>query len=312
VLARAPVLDEEEVEPYDVPEIQRLLEAAAKRRNGARWALALALGLRQGEALGLTWDCVDLEKGTIRIRRSRLRPRYAHGCGGTCGRKPGYCPQRVNARPATGGVKSKAGRRTIGLPPQLVALLRAHRAEQERERALARQLWHEEGWVFASPTGQPINPRTDYNAWKRLLKEAGLREARLHDARHTAATVLLVLRQPTPTVMSLMGWSSGSMAARYQHVTDTMRSQVANQVGDLIWDSESGVDNQAGLVVRRGALTTVLAALEECLARHHGAGYQGADVLTALADLRAALPPAAEPPANPNETKTETRRRSER
>jgi integrase len=85
----------------------------------------------------------------------------------------------------------KAGRRTIGLPAQLVALLRAHRAEQETERATARQLWRDEGWLFITPTGQPINPRTDYTEWKRLLKEAGLREARLHDARHTAATVLL-------------------------------------------------------------------------------------------------------------------------
>ncbi len=109
LLAKAPKLDEEEVEPYDVSAIQRLLEAAAKRRNGARWALALALGLRQGEALGLTWDDVDLDKGTIRIRRSRLRPRYTHGCGGTCGKTPGRCPQRQATRPATGGVKSKAG-----------------------------------------------------------------------------------------------------------------------------------------------------------------------------------------------------------
>jgi integrase len=123
------------------------------------------------------------------------------------------------------------------LPPQLVALLRTHRVEQQQERAAARQLWHDEGWAFASPTGQPINPRTDYNQWKRLLKEAGLREARLHDARHTAATVLLVLRQSTPTVMSLMGWSSESMAARYQHVTDALRSEVASQVGELIWDT---------------------------------------------------------------------------
>jgi integrase len=90
LLARAPVLDEDDVEPYDVREIQRLLEAAARRRNGARWALAL--GLRQGEALGLRWDSVDLEKGTIRIRRSRLRPKYADGCDGTCGRAPGLCP----------------------------------------------------------------------------------------------------------------------------------------------------------------------------------------------------------------------------
>ena len=191
----------------------------------SRWALALALGLRQGEALGLTWDDVNLDKGTIRIRRSRLRPRYAHGCGGACGKTPGRCPQRQATRPATGAVKSKAGRRAIGLPPQLIALLRTHQAEQQHERATARQLWHDEGWVFATPIGQPINPRTDYTEWKRLLKEAGLREGRLHDARHTAATVLLVLRQPTPTVMSLIGWPSGSMAARYQHVTDVIPSQ---------------------------------------------------------------------------------------
>jgi integrase len=103
LVAKAPKLDEEEVEPYDVPEIQRLLEAAARRRNGARWALALALGLRQGEALGLTWDDVDLDKCTIRVRRSRLRPRYTHGCGGTCGKTPGRCPSARATRPAAAG-----------------------------------------------------------------------------------------------------------------------------------------------------------------------------------------------------------------
>jgi integrase len=310
LVAKAPKLDEEEVEPYDVSEVQRLLEAAAKRRNGARWALALALGLRQGEALGLTWDDVDLDKGTIRVRRSRLRPRYTHGCGGTCGKTPGRCPQRQATRPATGGVKSKAGRRSVGLPSQLVALLRTHRAEQQQERTKAHELWHDEGWVFASPTGQPINPRTDYTEWKRLLREAGLREARLHDARHTAATVLLVLRQPTPTVMSLMGWSSGSMAARYQHVTDTMRSQVASQVGELIWESPVSGSGQA-IVVSRDSLATVLAATEACIL-HHGSGGRSTDLLAAIADLRTALRPPAAPAEKANETKTETRRSAKR
>jgi hypothetical protein len=106
----------------------------------ARWVLALALGLRQGEALGLQWDDIDLQKGTIRVRRSRLRPRYTHGCGGTCGQAPGDCPRRVNTRPPVGPVRSKAGRCTIGLPPQIFALLRTHRAEQEVEQALSRQL----------------------------------------------------------------------------------------------------------------------------------------------------------------------------
>jgi hypothetical protein len=58
-----------------------------------------------------------------RFRRSRLWPEYVHGCGGICGQVPGFCPQRINARPATGEVKSKAGRRTVGLPLQTVLLL---------------------------------------------------------------------------------------------------------------------------------------------------------------------------------------------
>ena len=103
----------------------------------------------------MRWEDVDLETGVLRIRRSRLRANYVHGCGGSCGELPGNCPQRVNARPAAGDVKTKAGRRTIGLPPQLVALLRAHQAEQERERAIACDLWHNEGWVFATPVGDP-------------------------------------------------------------------------------------------------------------------------------------------------------------
>jgi integrase len=130
VLAKAPALREEEVVPYEVSEVRRLLEAAAQHRNNARWAVALALGLRQGEALGLKWDDVDLDKGTIRIRRSRIRPRYEHGCGGDCGHPAGRCPQRRNTRQVSGDVKSKAGRRTIGLSAPLVALLRRHRANR--------------------------------------------------------------------------------------------------------------------------------------------------------------------------------------
>ncbi len=73
--------------PYSVDEIRLLLKAALDGRNGARWAVALALGLRQGEALGLKWSDVDLDAGSLLVRRGRLRPRWAHGCGETCGRR---------------------------------------------------------------------------------------------------------------------------------------------------------------------------------------------------------------------------------
>jgi len=102
------------------------------------------------------------------------------------------------------------------------------------------------------------------------MEEAGLREARLDDARHTAATVLLALRQPTPTVMSLMGWSSESMAARYQHVTDAMRTEVASQVGELIWQPGTTGIGLGAVLVRGDSLATVLMAAEEQARRRAG------------------------------------------
>jgi len=235
VLAKAPRLTEEEIEPFTIEEIKRILVTAAQRRNSARWAVALALGLRQGEALGLKWPDVDLTTGRLTIRRNRLRPAWAHGCGDSCGRKPGHCPQRYNTRPDTAETKSRAGRRTIGLPPQLVQLLREHQAEQERERAAARQLWHDDGWLFADPTGKVLTPRTDTQNWKNLLAAAAVRDARLHDARHTAATVLLILGVPERAAMEIMGWSHSAMAARYQHLTAPVRDDIASRVGGLLW-----------------------------------------------------------------------------
>jgi integrase len=206
--------------------------------------VALALGLRQGEALGLKWEHVDLGNGTLRIRQNRQRPKYDHGCGNTCGRKAGYCPERRQTRADTGPTKSRAGRRVIGLPDPVIVLLKVHQETQNAERIAARQLWHDEGWVFARPDGRPLNPNTDYHEWKVLLKEAGLRDGRLHDARHTAATVLLILAVPTPTVMAIMGWSSAAMATRYQHVLDCIRKDVADQVGGLLWKTKPAQSNE--------------------------------------------------------------------
>ncbi len=236
LLARAPKIEEIEVEPYSVEEVKRLLEAAQERRNSARWAIALALGLRQGEALGLRWTDVDLDVGTLNVRRSRLRPRWKHGCAEPCGRQfGGHCPQRIPLRGETSGTKSKAGTRGIGLPDELVALLRLHKAVQDRERRTAGQLWTESDYVFATATGGPLNPRSDWTEWKRLVELAKVPDGRLHDARHTAATVLLLLGVPDRTVMGIMGWSNTAMAARYQHITSAIRRDVALQVGGLLW-----------------------------------------------------------------------------
>jgi len=237
-IAKAPRLEEEEVVPYTVEEVQLLLEVANRQRNSTRWVIALALGLRQGEVLGLKWTDVDFDLGVLIVHRGRLRPRYQHGCGDPCGRKPGYCPQKVNIRRETKDTKSRAGRRPIGVPDELMKLLAQHRDEQERERRLARDLWVEKDYVFTSPTGEPLNPNTDHHKWKELLEAAGLRAGRLHDARHTAGTLLLILGVPDTVVDAIMGWEPGQsarMRRRYQHLTNRVLRDTADRVGGLLW-----------------------------------------------------------------------------
>lgn len=239
-LAKAPKVGEYEVEPYTVAEVQRLLQAATQHRNSARWAVALALGLRQGEVLALKWEDIDLDGGFLVVRRSRHRPQWAHGCAEPCGRKAaGYCPQKRRTNPEISTTKSRAGRRAVGLPEQLVDLLRAHRAAQNAEREAAGKRWLEGGWVFADEQGCSPSHRRDWSEWKALLAEASIRDGRLHDARHTAATVLLILGVPERAVMGLMGWSTTAMAARYQHMVDAVRTDVAKQVDGLIWKAET-------------------------------------------------------------------------
>ena len=239
-IAKAPRREGEDIEPYTIEEVQSLLVEAAKLRNSARWVVALALGLRQGKALGLHWEDVDLASGYVRIRKNRLRPKYAHGCGANlCGRKAGYYPKRQQTRRERKSTKSRAGRRTIGLPDPLIKILRQPQEAQERERLASGADWAGKGYVFASPTGDPLSPNTDFHTWKRLLRDAGVRDGRLHDARHTAATVLLILGVPDVVVDAIMGWEPGGaarMRARYMHVTGTLLRKVAQQVGDALWE----------------------------------------------------------------------------
>lgn len=112
-----------------------------------------------------------------------------------------------------------------------------HRAAQAEERELAGNLWEDGGWIFSQPNGRPIDPGQDAKDWKQLLDEAGVRRARLHDARHTAATVLLLLGIPERAVMEFMGWSNSAMAKRYQHVTAVVRRDIAQRLNGFLWET---------------------------------------------------------------------------
>jgi len=90
--------------------------------------------------------------------------------------------------------------------------------------------------VFAQPNGRPIDPRSDHRAWRDLLSAAGVRPARLHDARHTAATVMLTLGVPARVVMEVLGHSQISLTlGTYSHVMPELATDAAERVGEALW-----------------------------------------------------------------------------
>jgi integrase len=201
-LVDAPSVSQAEVKPLTLAEAQLLIELAARRRNGTRWSVALALGLRQGEALGLRWQHVDLDAATLTVRWQLQRLAWRHGCPDphACGKSrhrpscppdcTGHarsCPQRTGGGLRLTELKSDKSVRTIALSPQLVTDLRAHRTAQLEERMIAGPAWQDGDFVWCQPNGRPIGAHADWDEWKALLKAAGIRDARVHDARHAAA-----------------------------------------------------------------------------------------------------------------------------
>lgn len=119
-------------------------------------------------------------------------------------------------------------------------LLHKHKEAQPRERERAGEGWADKDYVFTKADGEPLIPDTDYHRWMQLLEDAGVRDGRLHDARHAAGTVLLLLGVPDVVVDAITGWEPGGAPrgrARYMHVTGTMLKNVANQVGEALWGS---------------------------------------------------------------------------
>jgi integrase len=97
--------------------------------------------------------------------------------------------------------------------------------------------WHDGDFVWCQANGRPIGAHADWADWKALLKTAGIRDARLHDARHTAATLLLAQGVDQRVVMEILGHSQISMTTRYTHVLPQMMTDAADRIGQALWGS---------------------------------------------------------------------------
>lgn len=214
---------------------KRVIATAFESRDeseATRWAAAFLTGARQGELLGLTWDCVDLEHGVMNVSWQLQQLSQIHGCGepaGTaypCGKtRPGYCPQRrwnlpadfeyevlhrslVRTRP-----KTSAGERYIPIVAPLLAKL----AELHDRQGV-----NPHGLVWHYPDGRPIGPREDYQRWRALLIDAEVIAAEnetlpMHVARHTTATLLRAAGVDEQTRMEILGHATVDSQRIYAH-----------------------------------------------------------------------------------------------
>ncbi|MFM9453054.1 tyrosine-type recombinase/integrase [Streptomyces europaeiscabiei] len=207
-LVEPPRTDNRELMPWSLDETLDFLAASRKDPLYAAFVLAIAMGLRRGEIIGLRWSDLDLEGRVLYVRQQTQRRRGVL-----------YDDDPKSRR-----------RRVVPLPALCVAPLRWHRMRQTAARAKAGEQWHESGYVFTTRTGRQVEPRNVYRSFTRVAETAGLRVIRLHDARHGTATLLTAAGVAPRVVMEILGHSQISITMDvYTHVVqDTQREAISH------------------------------------------------------------------------------------
>ena len=215
-LVDAPRVERSEMQTLDINQASRFLKAVKGDRLEALYSVALALGLRQGEALGLRWQDVDLEARTLSVRVALQRVK-------------GDKPRLVEP-------KTRQSRRTLPIPAPIVAQFKAHHARQLEERLAAGPEWQGEAWglVFANTRGAPLDARHVVRYFKGHLERAGLPDIRFHDLRHSCASLLVAQGVHPRMVMELLGHSTIVLTMNtYAHIMSEAQRQALSVMDEL-------------------------------------------------------------------------------
>ena len=211
-----PRAEKTEIKPLNEAEIQAFMKAIKGHKFETVFLVLMFTGIRRGEVCGLTWDHVNFEQNTIYINR------------------------QLQQIPGQSGVfhltSTKNGKgRTITAATFVMDALRQYKVQQTEARLKAGPDWQDEGFVFTNKLGRHLSPNTVYNNYKRLVASIGIPQARLHDLRHTYATISLHAGDDIKTVQENLGHHSAAFTlGQYVHATEKMKQDSANRMDQFI------------------------------------------------------------------------------
>jgi integrase len=195
---------------WTTDEARQFLASVKDDRLEAVWALLLTRGLRRGELAGLRWQQVDLDAGTVRIVETLIV---------------------VDGKVSASAPKTNAGKRTIPLDDSLVSRLRSLRSRQAQEHLAAGPAYDRRGLLVADELGRPHSPEWISGRFEALVASAELPRIRLHDCRHTAATLMLAAGTPVKVVAEMLGHSSTKVTLDfYAHVLPGMAERAGAEL----------------------------------------------------------------------------------
>lgn len=231
-MLRVPRPAKRRIMPWEPEEARSFLAAAESRTLYATYVVMLCLGLRRGETLGIGWDDLDLDKGELHVRWQIQRER------GELRRVP---------------VKTAESDGVIPLPKMVVRALAARKVRQAQQRTQAGNDWFDpHGWrlVFTTPDGGPIDPRNFNRSFHAVVKSAGVRRIRVHDTRHTCASLLRELGVDLSVIKEILRHSQISITADiYIHVTTKQQREAVGLISTYSTLKSSYPSRGAGAAV---------------------------------------------------------------
>lgn len=213
---KLPRVERTEIKPLDDEAVGAFLETIKGHKFETIYTVTLFTGMREGEALGLTWDCVDFEKGTLTINKQLQKERRGNGTYHLVSPKNG---------------KS----RRITPAPSVLEVLMGQRRRQAEWKLKAGPMWEDSNLVFTNELGHHLSAQTVYLHFKKLAALAGYPDARFHDLRHSYAVAALQSGDDIKTVQENLGHHTAAFTLDvYGHVTEQMKQANADRMEQYI------------------------------------------------------------------------------